>query len=715
MSSDAAPPPNKRRRATLACRSCRHRKSRCSGDRPCAQCKDLGFECVYGEGSAPSSLTVGKSYVTKLEQRLHDMEAAIRQLQQHRHVSFGSMLEVSGGGDDRTDSETIAVADDDQPIGHAGHTPTDRGTSQMGEIDISENSIDGMGAIKFTDEEDCGYFGPSSNIAFMRHISRAILKSNPYHPSVTAESPQDQRGGGMVNVTRSRPPSPVSKHAVASGGVNIFALPSHDRTWSLIRQYFHKTGQLLPYIHEASFCETYFQMKRENFTRVRRTWLGLLNIVMAIAASLSTDGDMPAEQRIQESDIYYQRANGLCDKDSKRNASLEMVQYLLILGQYLQGTQKSVQAWTTHGLAISAAYQLGLHSPDANKGFPPLESEIRKRTWFGCVLLDRTLSMTFGRPCTIPETHVKLDMPLQDLQMLNHTQETEVHPQLDGCFFTATIKLYVVLYNVLDSCYDQNLGFEHPSTTLSAISQILEGERQLDQWRLQLSTLGLRVWEQPLRTEDVQAMQEDSVIRHRFSIVLSVRYHNLRILLYRRRLESLLRALGGHDETAPDQRLMQSAGITSVQNCVDSAIAIISAVHTITLSTGWRRELLGAWNYSLYYTFNAGLVIFAAILIASKDSSHDPSAGEMGDRSRPFLDMAAEALRRLDAGNRVIERCADYLSQLSLILNASSMYKGPALYHCRDGFVLLSCRTRVSTPHKLTLSRQHSSQRSKPR
>lgn len=65
------------------------------------------------------------------------------------------------------------------------------------------------------------------------------------------------------------------------------------------------------------------------------------------------------------------------------------VQYLLILGQYLQGTQKSVQAWTTHGLAISAAFQLGLHSPEANRRFPPLESEIRKRTWFGCILLDR--------------------------------------------------------------------------------------------------------------------------------------------------------------------------------------------------------------------------------------------------------------------------------------------------------------------------------------
>lgn len=47
--------------------------------------------------------------------------------------------------------------------------------------------------------------------------------------------------------------------------------------------------------------------------------------------------------------------------------------------------------------------------------------------------------MTFGRPCSIPQTHVKLDMPLQDMQMLNHTRETELHPQLDGCFLTATM------------------------------------------------------------------------------------------------------------------------------------------------------------------------------------------------------------------------------------------------------------------------------------
>lgn len=30
---------------------------------------------------------------------------------------------------------------------------------EIGEIDSTEDAIDGMGAIQFTDEEDCGYFG----------------------------------------------------------------------------------------------------------------------------------------------------------------------------------------------------------------------------------------------------------------------------------------------------------------------------------------------------------------------------------------------------------------------------------------------------------------------------------------------------------------------------------------------------------------------------
>jgi hypothetical protein len=88
------------------------------------------------------------------------------------------------------------------------------------------------------------------------------------------------------------------------------------------------------------------------------------------------------------------------------------VQYLLLLAQYLQSTQRSVQTWATHGLAVRAAFQLGLYSSDLVKVFSPLEQEIWKKTWFGCVILDRTLSMTFGRPPAIPENYVQLELPV---------------------------------------------------------------------------------------------------------------------------------------------------------------------------------------------------------------------------------------------------------------------------------------------------------------
>lgn len=186
-------------------------------------------------------------------------------------------------------------------------------------------------------------------------------------------------------------------------------------------------------------------------------------------------------------------------------------------------------------------------------------------------------------------------------------------------------KLYVVLYNVLDNCYCQNLGFENSLTTANAIPQILEGERQLEEWRFQIvPALGIRLWHEPLLAGDLAQMDQESTIPHRFGIVLSVRYHNLRILLYRKFLEGYLDAYGAEGSASQDNKLIQQMGFTGVQNCIESAQSIISTVHTITSSTGWRRGLLGAWNYSLYYSTcpsaqhprerNPGLIAFGPSL-----------------------------------------------------------------------------------------------------
>lgn len=160
-------------------------------------------------------------------------------------------------------------------------------------------------------------------------------------------------------------------------------------------------------------------------------------------------------------------------------------------------------------------------------------------------------------------------------------------------------------YNVIDSCYDQNLGLSTSETSYDIVSKVLEGDRQLEEWRHGLvPSLGLHVLQKPLTARDIDLMTEDSVIFQRFNIVLSLRFHNLRILLHRKFLEKFL-DMGGMASsgmTGSDVKIPQQVGVNSVHNCVESAIIIISTVHTVATTTGWHRGLLGAWNFSLYYS-----------------------------------------------------------------------------------------------------------------
>ena len=93
--------------------------------------------------------------------------------------------------------------------------------------------------------------------------------------------------------------------------------------------YFTNTGYLFPYVHESSFRESYQEIKDKQKPRVRRTWLSLLNIILAMAITTKFDSGNASIGRIEESEDFYQRAVGLCEKQAMRGTNLEI------------GTQKS--------------------------------------------------------------------------------------------------------------------------------------------------------------------------------------------------------------------------------------------------------------------------------------------------------------------------------------------------------------------------------------
>ncbi|GIK05786.1 hypothetical protein Aspvir_009899 [Aspergillus viridinutans] len=580
-------PPGKRRRDV-----CRTRKSRCDGIRPqCGMCKDLGFECVYTPPVTATNVIVQKDYLKDLESRVKSLEKNLTTMRSDLSGLAAQMTSRSPPSEGQL-----------EPC----HEP-------LADLAGPEDPIDAMGAVTFADEEDCGYFGPSSNIAFLRHLSRAVSHRESSQNQInTPRIDQIAYDGGFVSATR--PPSPLSGFTPTAGRPGLVTnptLPSSEETLRLIRQYFYDTGLLFPYIHPPTFLETYDEFKN-NAKKVRRTWLGLLSIMLAMAKVTAVSGHAPAETRIKESTVYYRQALNLCRGEMPRGTTLEVVQYLLLMGQYLQGTQKSVQAWTVHGLAVKAALQLGLYSKDASQAFSPLEREIRKRTWFGCVVLDRTLSMTFGRPPAIPDSYVQLDLPVIDSigQGEPFVDDKTIRHSIQ--FFNSTITLYKQMGNVIDQVYGQNLGCGPGLSVGETVGRVLSIENQLFSWVMALPESLHQLTLQGLREEIKQSENQPRPFSLKSRVILTLRYLHTQILLHRPILVKFLDASLASGLEPGQERILNEIGHSSMNKCVESAMNIIDIIHELVSATGWQRDLLGAWWYSLYYTFNAALVIIGA-------------------------------------------------------------------------------------------------------
>lgn len=100
-------------------------------------------------------------------------------------------------------------------------------------------------------------------------------------------------------------------------------MPSETETRFLINHYFRNTGLLFPYIHELSFLQEYEQFKLSGFQKTRRTWLGLLNMILAMSTNTMVDASQAAEDRIAKSHSFYRRAMALCDHQIFRGTTVE--------------------------------------------------------------------------------------------------------------------------------------------------------------------------------------------------------------------------------------------------------------------------------------------------------------------------------------------------------------------------------------------------------
>lgn len=65
-------------------------------------------------------------------------------------------------------------------------------------------------------------------------------------------------------------------------------------------------------------------MAASRFRKVRRSWLGLLNMVLAMATSVTLGNTLDAPSRRLKSDVFFSRALALCETQIRCAASVDI-------------------------------------------------------------------------------------------------------------------------------------------------------------------------------------------------------------------------------------------------------------------------------------------------------------------------------------------------------------------------------------------------------
>ena len=283
--------PYKRQRTALACNSCRYRKSRCNGEHPiCGTCTEMGFDCVY-QRPVIAHRNTRHDHVVHLETRLQLVEKLLKSI-----VNNGEQISHDDSRLSSLQLDQGAVSPLPSPVDYLFQDDRLR-TESPHKAGFVEDTVDGMGTITFADEPSSGYFGPSSNPAFFDHIARALA---------SVKGTDQQRIEGAVVSRPVSPPIPTSRPKGKTPNPHI--LPPRGEILRLIELFFSTTGQFFPYIHKKAVVDMVEEMDMVNLVGARKSWLGLLNALLAIGSSLDDSQHRQIKFRESESDVFLRRA-----------------------------------------------------------------------------------------------------------------------------------------------------------------------------------------------------------------------------------------------------------------------------------------------------------------------------------------------------------------------------------------------------------------------
>ncbi|KAH6950910.1 fungal-specific transcription factor domain-containing protein [Fusarium avenaceum] len=595
-----------------ACLNCQRRKSRCqpspNGPGPCSYCARAGKDCSFV--NPPNRTRLTRKNLDAVELRCSKLQALIRSL--HPDLDIDLAISNLEGGQGIT-LPADAEPDDDSPE-HQEPTHEFEWNEASVPPDLEDQGEEtgGMDGMATLNSYDAGYLGSSSGANLLQEIASML-------PELAAmNSPSNSHG---------KSPGKVQK---PSTSLDPPTLANSAMTSYLVDAYFLFYNVSYPILHQRSFRE---KAASRGLKRGKSSWNVIYYLVLAIGHWISTSDAHHARS------TFYTAARNALSIHMLESGTLETVQALLLMGNYLQKMDKPNTGYQFIGIAYKMALGLGMHreSPDVEES---VGHERRRQLFWVIYCFDSGFNITTGRPPYAQEGIIDTRLP-QNIDDKDLEPSMLIPPAVDSPTVLSAIIAQAELAKLANSLYLEYLTAKTANTKVEY--QVAEAlERSLKNWRQHLPAY--------FTSEDVPVWFTGP------RAVVLWKEQNLRILLWRgsKRNHSYL-----------------SDKIDAETRCLEVAMQTIHEITTFCTTNEGILHLGIIW-YATYFLFQAVLVLEASYL-------HRKTQHTLADETSVWRMMVLKAQNCLSSfadKSKSSRRCLEVLDLINKRTETSNHFSG---------------------------------------
>ncbi|CAG8254649.1 unnamed protein product [Penicillium nalgiovense] len=420
-----------------ACDTCKRKKIRCDGILPCSNCAKRKLNCAYdakyGRGRPPTP----------------PPSTSVNERQERSRSDY---------------SNDLSIWKQQAPVSH------DMSTSQVHSRASPEIEIEGQ------------YFDPTSGLNFLHRAWKKLLTQKD---ESTSYDSSDTERNQLLTSAGDRP------FHVDNSASDAF-IPDGSTARKLHEFYFETCVVTYRMFHRQTvedWMELFLkdrQLQRPMAQSLGNSRTAILLTIMAIATLRfeKVHGEMSTEDEslvLQRSDHLFCAGMRLTEMEMGF-PRLESAQARLIQVLYLLQTARMNKGWYTFGNAFHITLSLGMHRrrgqkrdfPFTSKRQNYITSECYKRTFWAAYIIDKYLSVVFGRPRLYQDDDIDQNFPdnVNDEDMTPHGPSIPDDPAdcyIDALIFHAKIariigKVSREVYSVSDLSNEDRLAAAHRSS-----------------------------------------------------------------------------------------------------------------------------------------------------------------------------------------------------------------------------------------------------------